>query len=107
MPNSTPADSATNQSFVEPEAPPYPLHEPLPGSLALGPKTRIGSHSDVHKGTWTHNGEQKAVCIKCLRNTAQPKDSSCPDLTPEERFKRVCFITENLIRKITNEVERY
>ncbi|KIO16356.1 hypothetical protein M407DRAFT_12860 [Tulasnella calospora MUT 4182] len=88
MSHSTQADGAIIQSLVQSETPPYPPSEPLPGILTLGPRTIVGNHSDVYKGIWTHNGEEKAVCIKCLRNNAPPTDPSCLNLTPEERFKR-------------------
>ncbi|KIO15921.1 hypothetical protein M407DRAFT_234846 [Tulasnella calospora MUT 4182] len=88
MSHSTQADSGIIPSVVQPGAPLYPLPDPLPGALTLGPKTRVGSYSDVYMGTWTHNDEDKVACIKCLRNTAPAMDPTCPNLTPAERFER-------------------
>ncbi|KIO21927.1 hypothetical protein M407DRAFT_28485 [Tulasnella calospora MUT 4182] len=88
MSHSTQADSGIIPSVVQPGAPLYSLPDPLLGTLTLGPKTRVGSYSDVYRGTWTLNGVEKVVCIKCLRNTAPATDPSCPTLTPGERFER-------------------
>ncbi|KAG8919666.1 hypothetical protein FRC01_001178, partial [Tulasnella sp. 417] len=82
------ADTANLLAIAQAEATLYSQRDPLPGNLALGPKTRVGSYSDVYQGTWTHNGEDRVVCIKCIRNTTPVMDLTCPDLTREERFKR-------------------
>lgn len=95
-------DRGVTSSVSQPGVPEYLLPDPIQGTLVLGPKTRVGSYSDVYRGTWTYNGEKKVVCIKCLRNTAPPTDPTCPDLTPGERFERVRGTRDILVKKRSN-----
>lgn len=85
----TQEDSTIVSSVVQNRAPPYHFPDPLPGRLVLGPTRRQGSYSDSYKGTWTYNGTERVVCIKCLRNIARETDPNCPNLNPMERFERV------------------
>lgn len=100
------ADRANQESIAQAGAALNSQLDPLPGNLALERKTRVGSYSDVYMGIWTHNGEDEVVCIKCIRNTTPVTDLACPDLTREERFKRVCLCSR-LTRKITDKMKYY
>lgn len=90
MSQNTQADGTHIPSVVQPGAQPSSPPRPLPGLLTLGTKVRVGAYSDVYKGMWKHDLKEEEVCIKCLRNTAPAVDPTCPDLTPAQRFERVC-----------------
>lgn len=98
------SQSTQTESIVQPGAPlPFILPDPLPGILTLESKTKVGSYSDVWRGTWICDEGEKVVCIKCLRNTAPATDLSCPNLTPGERFERVCNLRTILVKGMTNQ----